>query len=869
MEMDPKVKNSIDKFLIATAFCILLTGLLRNSAHAQSGLQVTFGAKGVQKISYQGTTLENVDQFPGDAFHIWHTKLTDLKGNVLGGSDGQYGWGENNSGEMWDAESNTETYRYSWGTIAVTFAQNGSNLNMTVTETNNAGSGVILNGAEIYPFALHFPMDPKGFSGYTQYAITTTEPGVSTADFGSGVVTSVIPDESLPLYGGWKVSGTATYSPIMTSTAPDGLATFLPHDDVPVMPGSSLSYTISLRFAPEGSSPSAADAYASFAAKYPSQIAWSDRRAIGTAYLASSPANTGDGTQAGGFPTNPRRYFNDSTIDVTSAAGLQAFQNRMLTQAANNVVNAQALDGQGVITWDIEGEQFPQSTSYVCSPDQIATVAPEMESTITDKNSTFFGQKLDDAYFKTMSGAGLKIGLCLRPQMFTMTPDGRANQIDLGNNAAIIANLENKAKFANFRWGATIFYVDSTVDVNGGTLDPAIFQQLITDLPSFLFIPEESTPRYYAYSAPFYSFLFHTDLGTPASIYEIYPQAFGVNLVNDVTAATLAANLPQLTAAVTKGDVLMGHVDYWQDNDPTIVSVYRAAGVTTPSPGQTTPAITWNDPPDVTYGTALSAAQLNAAASVPGTFTYTPVAGTVLRSGVNTLSTTFTPTDAAKYRTTTASVKITVTPAAPVVTWPAPANLSYGSPLSADQLNAKTNVPGSFLYTPAAGAVLSAGSNTLSVTFTPTDSTDYRMHTASVVLTIDAASAPTTPAPTAPEPTSPSPTTPVTPTPTPPAPVSPTPDPNSPLAILSPSPGDTISGTIAVAAQLNLALDAAESYLMVDGNEVGTGRVGGAPYQYPLDTTTLSNGVHVLQLWAHDIGNSTVLSATVTVNVVN
>ena len=333
----------------------------------------------------------------------------------------------------------------------------------------------------------------------------------------------MIPNESVPLYGGWTNIGSQTYSPGMTSTAPDSLATFLPHNDYPVQPGSSFSYTVSLRFTPEGASASAADAYASFAARYPSQMTWTDKRIIGTAYLTSAPS--GDPSQPGGFPTNPRRYFNDPGVNITTPAGLQAFQDRMLAQAASNVKTAQSMSAQGVITWDIEGEQYPQSTSYVCSPDQIAAVAPEMESVITDSSSAYFGQKLDDAYFKTMSGAGLKVGLCLRPQMFNLYPNGTAGQVFLTTNAAIIAELENKARYAMTRWGATIFYVDSTVDVNGGTLDPAIFQQLITDLPGLLFIPEESTPRYYAYTAPFYSLIFHTDLGTPASTYNFYPQS--------------------------------------------------------------------------------------------------------------------------------------------------------------------------------------------------------------------------------------------------------------------------------------------------------------------------------------------------------
>ena len=51
-----------------------------------------------------------------------------------------------------------------------------------------------------------------------------------------------------------------------------------------------------------------------------------------------------------------------------------------------------------------------------------------------------------------------------------------------------------------------------------------------------------------------------------------------------------------------------------------------------------------------------SATQLNATASVPGTFVYTPAAGTVLNAGAaQTLSVTFTPTDAANYTTATAT----------------------------------------------------------------------------------------------------------------------------------------------------------------------------------------------------------------------
>jgi len=48
--------------------------------------------------------------------------------------------------------------------------------------------------------------------------------------------------------------------------------------------------------------------------------------------------------------------------------------------------------------------------------------------------------------------------------------------------------------------------------------------------------------------------------------------------------------------------------------------------------------ITWNPPAPIEYGTALSATQLDATASVPGTFAYMPPAGTVLQAGAGILN---------------------------------------------------------------------------------------------------------------------------------------------------------------------------------------------------------------------------------------
>ncbi|MBC7962183.1 MAG: putative Ig domain-containing protein, partial [Steroidobacteraceae bacterium] len=223
-----------------------------------------------------------------------------------------------------------------------------------------------------------------------------------------------------------------------------------------------------------------------------------------------------------------------------------------------------------------------------------------------------------------------------------------------------------------------------------------------------------------------------------------------------------------------------------------------------------TPTITWPTPAAITYGTALSATQLNATASVPGSFVYTPASGTLLNAGTQALAVVFTPTDTTNYNNATATVSMTVSKAAatvtlgtlgqtysgtaksatvttnpaglsttftyggsataptaagtyavvatvndadfsgsatgtltiakatPTVTWSAPTAIILGSALSGTQLNATASTAGSFVYSPASGTVMNtAGANSLSTTFTPTDTANYTNATATVSITVN------------------------------------------------------------------------------------------------------------------------------------
>src|ERR1700683_2430536 len=71
-----------------------------------------------------------------------------------------------------------------------------------------------------------------------------------------------------------------------------------------------------------------------------------------------------------------------------------------------------------------------------------------------------------------------------------------------------------------------------------------------------------------------------------------------------------------------------------------------------------TPIVEWSTPSAVSYGAALCDTQLNATASVPGTFEYFPAAGEVLAAGTQTLLAIFTPSDATNYTTAEGAVSL-------------------------------------------------------------------------------------------------------------------------------------------------------------------------------------------------------------------
>ncbi len=152
----------------------------------------------------------------------------------------------------------------------------------------------------------------------------------------------------------------------------------------------------------------------------------------------------------------------------------------------------------------------------------------------------------------------------------------------------------------------------------------------------------------------------------------------------------------------------------------------------------------------ITYGQTLASSTLSGGtASVSGSFAWT-TSTTAPGAGTPSESVTFTPTDTTDYNTATGSVSVMVNPATPTVTaWPTASAIIYGQTLASSTLSGGTaSVAGAFAWTTSSTAP-GAGIPSESVTFKPSDATDYNTVNGSVNVTVNPATPTVTAWPTA------------------------------------------------------------------------------------------------------------------------
>jgi hypothetical protein len=325
-----------------------------------------------------------------------------------------------------------------------------------------------------------------------------------------------------------------------------------------IKPHASKTFNVSLRFGPAGARVPdlSGDVLKRYAGKYLFQINWEDRRPIGAIFLASSGINVG---------SNPRRWImNYGQIDITTDQGKAAFREALLKHADKSIEVLKDMNAQGMITWDPEGEEFI-GACYYGDPRLVPTLAPEMEF----KNNG--AKSVIDEYFEKFRAAGLKVGVCIRPQQIAMVDGMPVHQAAEDEHAAQI--LRERIAYAKQRWGCTLFYVDSTATVSGA-LNPDVFKTVADAHPDVLLIPENESMRYFAYSAPLNSYMHHKITSTPAGARMVYPKAFSVLMAPE---GDRPEDHDALVTALRDGDILLFNGWYGGDEAQKIKKLYEEA----------------------------------------------------------------------------------------------------------------------------------------------------------------------------------------------------------------------------------------------------------------------------------------------------
>ncbi len=466
---------------------------------------------------------------------------------------------------------------YGWGSVrcAVTARADGADIDVTVT---NRGDRTVAD-FDLALLEVGFPAKPEG---ETKLTSNRDSPGVARvrwegAGGGRSLVAAILTPDPLQI-GFVNAGGKAPQSRLLAlrggvRTFAPGAVEMLPLGQPRIEPGAAMTFRITLRFA-AGDAPDPAvlaDLYEAFRAWHPPVTAWHDRRPIGAIFFPSRGRIS---------PTNPRGWFNDPKIDITTPEGLKDLKKRFLQAARAAVGVLNGIGAQGAVVWNLEGEENPHPISYIGDPRLQAVLAPELNGCIDD-------------YFRVFREAGLRTGVTLRPTQPYARDDGSwhhgtgshmegRNPLNDGFDALrpeglaqwryfpIVERMSRKIAFAQARWGCTLFYVDTNgIHVPVGAdqkfewmlLDPWVWRELRRRHPDVLLIPEFARgPACFAAVAP-YDQLDHTKrTSTPEHVRQLYPEAFVANYIVNSPRERLAKGEPWFDAlvdAVAHGDTVI------------------------------------------------------------------------------------------------------------------------------------------------------------------------------------------------------------------------------------------------------------------------------------------------------------------------
>jgi len=532
------------------------TSAILQSVASKQGLNFSLGERGLTSLSFNGQSLlaspASGELQPQKS--IFRAVLDALLPPSLAGVATS------------NKQPDTVVLSFPWGRIACVYGKQGDRLTMRI-EVSNTSSGP-LNEFSLRLMELNFPSIPHGgtleagmfgfgFKGpdWRLQEGPLSIPSVADPrfvvpivelDYGTGAINFCSDDVDCAVDVSPSTNFPARTSYPLVITCRE------------IKPTARKTFDVSLRFGPGGARVQdlSGDVLRRYAKQYPFQVNWKDHRPIGAIFLAGPQINV---------PTNPRRWtMNSGEIDVASDEGKAAFRVALLKLADTSVQVLKDADAQGMITWDPEGEEFT-GYCYYGDPRLIPTLAPEMEFKNDGAKSAI------DEYFEKFRAAGLKVGVCIRPQEIKMIDGKPIHQAAEDEHAAEI--LRERIGYAKQRWGCTLFYIDSTATMNGA-INPEVFKTIAEAYPDVLLIPENESMRYFAYSAPLNSYQHHKITSTPVGTRMVYPNAFSVLMAAE---ADHPEDHDALVTAVRHGDILLFNGWYHSDEAKKIKKLYEEA----------------------------------------------------------------------------------------------------------------------------------------------------------------------------------------------------------------------------------------------------------------------------------------------------
>jgi hypothetical protein len=435
------------------------------------------------------------------------------------------------------------SYSWPWGAVRCQYQLADSRLNITLSVENDTAGP--LSGIDLDLLEIQFPQRPSGASWEKRAQMINDNDGDITAlvaDYKTGALTFCNDDPSSAVRAGFSPGANPpheTWKVRVTSPEKSG-----EHQKDFVAPRSGRTFHFSLRFSESGAplKDIAGDLIEKFTAAHPFQLKWPDRRPIGMLMLASA---------AHASPTNPRGWFNAPGENFTGKNGAKHFREKALEAADHSISILKGMGAQGMIFWDMEGDEFP-NIGFVGDPRMTAQLAPEMEAIAPE-------------FFERFHQAGLRTGVCIRPSRIVPGWDGKSKWQHSHMGFDVVEEMNQKISYAKKHLGCLLFYVDTNVryfnkpdgSVDSRLLEGAAFKHLADTHPDILIFPEIPRLEYWSCTVPYQELrphFFGNHAATDPRVLEFYPHAF--SLINPVD-GPIAQRRAEIVAGQRRGDLLL------------------------------------------------------------------------------------------------------------------------------------------------------------------------------------------------------------------------------------------------------------------------------------------------------------------------